>query len=279
MVRFELPFAWLLRIIALCLLAPAVAPAQTPAPFGEWQYSAGVVLRPRFEDPLPDWDASVGVAEALLPRYPGSGQLHGQLSPTVDIYYKDLAFLSMGEGLGINLLRGASYRAGVSVGYDLGRDQHNARALQGMGDIGAAAEPKLFGEVVLFPVVLRAALRRGVGGNDGWVGDLSAYSVIAGSSHYALFAGLTASAADQSFQRRFFGVTPLQAQRSFYPVFNAGGGLESAGVGTNLLWFCSEHWLVTSEAAAQRLLGDAGRSPLSNDATQLLWRVSIAYQF
>jgi len=103
--------------------------------------------------------------------------------------------------------------------------------------------------------------------------------VIAGSSRYALFAGLTASAADQSFQRRFFGVTPLQAERSFHPAFNPGGGLESAGVGTNLLWFCSDHWLVTTEAAAQRLLGDAQRSPLSNDNLQLLWRTSIAYQF
>jgi len=39
-------------------------------------------------------------------------------SPAFDIRYKDLLFLSDGDGLGVNLLRGETYRAGVALGYD-----------------------------------------------------------------------------------------------------------------------------------------------------------------
>ena len=49
-----------------------------------------------------------------------------------------------------------------------------------LSDIDPTPEAKLFWEVVLFPVVLRADIRRAMGGYNGWAGDFSAYMPIAG---------------------------------------------------------------------------------------------------
>ncbi len=255
------------------------AAAQTPAPLGEWQYSAGVGLRSMFQDPLPTWDTSVGVATEVQPRFPGSSQYHIVPGLTFDIRYKDIAFLSTGEGLGVNILHDKNYRVGVALGYDLGRDQDDGRHLHGMGDIPAAAEPKLFAEYTIFPVVLRADIRRGIGGNNGWVGDLSAYMPVYGNEKFFVFAGPTTTYTDSTYQRRYFGVTPLQSQRSGYRVFTPGSGFESAGLGTSVVWYWSDHWFGVADGAVQRLLGDAEKSPLTSSKVQLGLSLSVAYQF
>ena len=45
------------RLLAACGLLCAAAPvlAQTPSPLGEWQYSAGQILRMRFDPNPPKW--------------------------------------------------------------------------------------------------------------------------------------------------------------------------------------------------------------------------------
>ena len=89
------------------------ASAQTPSPLGEWQYSAGVPLQKLFEPNVSTWDISMGAAMTLQPRYAGSDRYRVMGGPTVDIRYRDLFFLSTGEGLGANVLRGPNWRGGI----------------------------------------------------------------------------------------------------------------------------------------------------------------------
>ncbi|PKU23576.1 structural protein MipA [Telmatospirillum siberiense] len=275
----NLRLLWASLVAGLCLIGSGAAMAQTPAPLGEWQYSAGIALRSMFQDPLPTWDGNVGIAVSGQPRYPGSSQYHIEPGPTFDLRYKDIAFLSAGEGLGVNILHDKAYRVGIALGYDVGRDQDSGRHLHGMGDISPAAEPKLFAEYVLFPVVLRGNIRRGIGGNDGWIGDLSAYMPVYGSEKFFIFAGLTTTYTDSTYQRAYYGVTPLQSRRSGYRIFTPGSGFERAGFGTNLVWYWNDHWFCTAEGAVQRLVGDAESSPLTASKVQLGLSGSIGYQF
>lgn len=278
-------FLFVSFIAGLFFFESGGAMAQTPGPLAEWQYSAGVGLRSMFEDPLPTWETSFGVATEVQPRYPGSSQYHIVPGVTFDVRYKDIAFLSTGEGLGVNLLHGKTYRAGVALGYDLGRDQDDGRHLHGMGNIPAAAEPKLFAEYTIFPVVLRADIRRGIGGNNGWVGDVSAYMPVYGDEHLFgsqklfVFAGPTATFTDSTYQRRYYGVTALQAQRSGYRPYTPGSGFENAGFGMSAVWFWSDHWFGTADGSVRRLLGDAADSPLTASKVQLGLTLSVSYQF
>lgn len=277
--QLAIPFIFLFTVFFLG--RPETALAQTPMPLAEWQYSAGVGLRSLFEDPLPEWDASAGIATVVQPRFQGSSQYHWEQGLSIDVRYKDIAFISTGEGLGWNIIHGPNYRAGVALTYDMGRDQDNGRHLHGMGDIAPAMEPKVFAEYIFFPVTLRADLRKGIGGNNGWVGDVSAYLPVYGDKDEKLFvfAGPTATYTDANYQQAYFGVTEAQSRRSGYRTFTPGAGFSSAGFGTTAVWYFTDDWFGTVDGGVQRLLGDSQHSPLTSSLVQMVLSFSINYQF
>ena len=108
--------------LVLAFMAGAASAQQ--ATFTDWQDSSGVVMRP-LGGPIPDWSVTVGGGIAVTPAYEGSNQARLEPAPDFDIRYKDLAYASMGEGIGYNVLRGANYRAGIGLTYDIGRE-HSA---------------------------------------------------------------------------------------------------------------------------------------------------------
>jgi hypothetical protein len=78
------------------------------------------VLYKLFKSDVPDWQVETGLAEASRPLYTGSNDYRQLTGPVIDVRYKDIAFASIGEGLGVNLLRGDNYRAGSCPGLRYG---------------------------------------------------------------------------------------------------------------------------------------------------------------
>lgn len=272
-------------IACLALIAAGLGPpsaAQTPSPLAEWQYAAGVALIPYFTDEPPQWQVDLGFGAGLQPRYEGSSEYAVVGGPMFSVRYRDLAFFSLGEGLGVNLLKGKGYRAGTALVFDLGRRELEHRPeLAGLGNIDPAPELKLFAEYVLFPVVLRANLRRAVGGHEGWIGDLGAYMPVAGSRTFFVLVGPGLSLADGDYMQSHFGIDAQQAAASAagYPVYTPGGGLKCARFGSNLTWFFAEHWFLQGVLAYERLLGDAGHSPIVQARSQYTGSAYVAYSF
>jgi len=271
------------RVTAVAVLLAALiqsrpAPAQTPAPLANWQYSVGDLLEPLM-GPQPTWRAYVGVGLAAQPVYEGSQRYHALPAPIVDAHYKDLAFLSVGEGIGVNLLRGRLYRAGVALTYDLGRDQHAATRLKGLGTIGVAPEVKLFADVALLPVILDFDLRRAIGGTDGYIGDIGMHVPIPLASNLFLFAGPSVTFADGRYMQSYFGVSAAQAVNSEFRPFDAHGGVKRAGFGLTAVYQISEQWMLASDGAAQRLLGAAARSPIVESKVEFTIDLNAVYKF
>ncbi len=265
-------------------LAPAPAAAQTPSPLAQWQYSAGITLEQMFEPELPRWRLRMGPSVSLQPRYDGADSDTVLAGPSIDIRYRDRYFFSTGEGLGANLLRGPNWRAGFTISYDLGRREADDRDhLHGLGNINPAPSAHLFGEYVVsksFPLVLRADLRRDIGGDNGWVGDLGAYMPMPGSSEkFAWFAGPSVEFADSRYMNAWFGVSGAQAARSGYPRYHASGGFKSAGLGIAASWMPVKHWYVTGNVAFQQLFGSAAHSPITQSAAERVVVVSVEYEF
>ncbi len=271
--------------VAGCALAAASrAHGQTPSPLGEWQYSAGIPLEKLYKPQLPDWEVRLGIGSTFEPRYDGSDRYHTLVGPSLDIRYQDLAFLSTGEGLGINVLRGQNWRISIAGVYDLGRRGHDDPSrLNGMGNINPAPEMKIAGEYVVskeFPLVLRAAFTRSFGGSNGWIGDVGAYMPLPGSSEtFYWFAGPSVSFADSTYMNSWFGVNNQQALASGYPRYNASAGLKSAGFGITMIYFVNKHWFVSADGALKRLLGSAAQSPITQTKTGGVCDISINYQF
>jgi outer membrane scaffolding protein for murein synthesis (MipA/OmpV family) len=272
-------FLALILIAGLLGLFPGKAQAQTPTPLGEWQFSAGVPLRAMFENPMPTWDISLGPALDYQPKFEGSNSYKFQPGLALDVRYKDIAFLSTGEGLGVNLLHGKNYRAGVALTYDLGRSGDDDNHLRGLDNIATAPEVKVFADYVIFPVVVRIDARRGFGGNNGYIGDLSAYMPVVGSKDFFVFVGPTVAVADSTYMRNYFGVTPTQSAETHLKVYHPGSGFKDVGIGASATWFFRKNWFITGDLSVERLLGQAAESPLSVDSTAVAVSTSLEYQF
>ncbi|AQV97525.1 structural protein MipA [Cupriavidus necator] len=277
------PSSMALLLAAGAILAPGLASAQTPAPLAEWQFSAGIPLEKLFEEEIPVWQVRLGAAGMVRPRYDGSSNYTFIAGPSVDIRYRDLAFASIGEGLGVNLLRGKNWRAGIALAYNLGRRaEENSPILDGMGNINPAPEGKLFAEYVVskeFPLVLRIDARRSLGGSDGWVGDIGAYMPLPGSTEkFFWFAGPTVTLADSRYMNAWYGVSDSQA-RAGRPAYHTGGGIKSYGFGVSTVWYFTKHWFATSDVAISQLAGNAANSPITRKATNGVVDLSVNYEF
>jgi outer membrane scaffolding protein for murein synthesis (MipA/OmpV family) len=260
------------------------ARSQTPSPLQEWQYSAGIVLDKMFQPNLPEWRVQIGVASEPKPQYEGASAYHALNGPVIDIRYRDLAFASVGEGFGVNVLRGENYRAGIAVGYDLGRrESEDLDHLKGLGNIEVAPVVKLFASYAVskeVPLVLRVDARRFVGGAEGWAGDIEAYMPLPGSSKtFIMFAGPSVTFANRHHMQTSFGVNESQALASGYPVYNAHGGPNAAGFGFSATRILSTRWLLNANLAVNRLLGSASASPITRQPLEGVLALSVAYNW
>lgn len=263
---------------------PLSASAQTPSPLTEWQYSSGILLEQMFEPQLPTWRIRLGPSVSFQPRYDGSSRYQMLAGPVIDVRYRDRYFFSTGEGLGVNLLTGPNWRLGVAAAYDLGRRAaDDLEHLHGMGNINPAPAVRLFGEYVVsksFPLVVRADVRRNIGGDNGWIGDIGTYMPMPGSSEtFAWFAGPTMTIADSKYMNRWFGVNAEQSARSGYGRYDASPGIRSVGFGLSATYTYRKHWLFTADAAFQQLVGAAAHSPLTQRRGSGVFDLAVDYQF
>jgi outer membrane scaffolding protein for murein synthesis (MipA/OmpV family) len=270
--------------VLICLFGSRSAWSQTPSPLEEWQYSGGVILARLFDPNLPEWRTVLGVAADTQPVYAGAHAYRVQGGPVIDIQYQDIAFLSTGDGLGVNFLRGDHYRIGAAIAYDRGRlERDDYTNLRGMGDINAAPVAKLFASYVLsrkFPLILRVDARQIVGGANGTVGDAGVYMPLPGSSKkFVMFAGPSITLATHRYLQSEFGVTPAQSLASGHPVFDTHAGMVSVGVGFSATRFITDHWLLNIDAALTKLKGSPDISPVTESSTQRGLAFSIDYQW
>lgn len=274
---------WLCAWTTTAALTPALA--QTPSPLPEWEYSAGVPLREYFEPKPPRWEVNVGMGAQLQPKYDGSDQYQVLPGPAIDVRYYNLAFLSTGEGLGVNVFHGKTYRVGAALTYDLGRtdlygfEPSGINRLRAVGGVPPGPEAKLFAEYVWFPVVFRVDVRRALGGYNGWVGDLSAYMPVVGTQRYFVFVGPSVTFVDGNYMQNYFGISKSQAQASGFPEFRAVGGLKQISFGASGTWFFYRQWFTNGVLAINHLLNDAARSPTTQQETQYAIGFTIGYDF
>ncbi len=259
--------------------------AQTPSPLQEWQYSGGIILARLFQPDLPTFRTIVGLAADYQPAYDGARAYRIQGGPVINAYYKDAAFISTGDGIGYNFLRGDHYQIGASITYDLGRRMSLDYAnLHGMGNIQAAPVGKVFATWVIskkLPLILRVAARQFAGGAQGAIGDISIYTPLPGSSQrFVMFAGPSVTLATRHYMQVMYGVTPQQSAASGHPEFLVThNGTAEAGVGFSATKFIGNHWLMNLDAAFTQMRGSPDRSPIVEKAHQHVAVLSMEYQF
>jgi len=267
-------------LLCLGLLGIFPARAQTPSLTPEWHYSEGHLLDAYTKDQLPRWDRVLGIAGTSEAKYEGGDAYKLSAGPTFDIRYRDIAFFSAGEGIGLNLLHTKTARAGFALAYDLGRNNEDDHFLTGMGNLGLAPAAKAFAEYLLFPVTFRVDARRYFGGVGGYAGDFSIYTPLGGKENvFFIFAGPSVTFGDADYLRHAFGVNSVQAFNSHYPQHDLGGGVRSYSFGVSGGYFFTRHIIWEGFVAGERLVGGAGSSPLVQERGQLGVQTTVVYRW
>jgi outer membrane scaffolding protein for murein synthesis (MipA/OmpV family) len=94
-----------------------------------------------------------------------------------------------------------------------------------------------------------------------------------------MFAGPSFTFADRLHMQTLFGVSTDQSLASGYPDYLTHSGAESAGFGFGATRFLGRHWLLHLDLAANRLLGCAARSPITQRTSQNTGVLAAAYSW
>ena len=268
---------WLTGIAALLALsAPAAATDMAPAP-----------ARASFMTPAPVamWTVTIGVEGRMLPSYEGSNSYTLGPVPLFNIRRAGTppSFRAPRDGFGFAILDTGQFQAGPAFKVDLPRRDGSHSDLAGLGNVDWTFEAGAF--VQYWPTQWlrgRIELRRGFGGHQGLVSDVTADVVVPVGPQLTLSGGPRMTVATAAATSPYFSVTPTQSAASGLPVYDAGGGLRSYGAGAQARYAWSPQWATHTFIEYERLAGDAANAPLvvqrgSRDQVQV--GLGVAYSF
>jgi MipA family protein len=187
------------------------------------------------------------------------------------------------DGPAISLIEAGGFHFGPTGKFRKARKADDSDQLRGLGDVDWTVEVGAFAE--FWPsdwFRTRAEIRRGFGGHEGIVADLSADAVIPFNERWTLSGGPRASFADTKATVPYFGIDATQSLLSGLPAFNAKGGLHSVGAGLQAIYQWTPQWEVRSYVEYSHLMGDAASSPLvatRGSRDQLTFGVGVSYSF
>lgn len=237
------------------------------------------------------WRVSLGLAPIASPVYEGADAYGLSVFPDIRLRYRDRFFASVPNGIFYRAWNGDRLKAGPIARIRFGREEDQGGSpflvtgspdgLTGLGDVDAAMEIGAFASYRFGRYLGRAELRRGFGGHDGVVGDLSLdLTGRAGALRYAIGPRVGFGSAD--FLAPYFGVNAVQSAATGLSEFDADGGINRVGVGANAILPRGRRTTWFFFAGYNRLVGDAADAPLVSERgspNQLTVGASVSWSF
>ena len=241
---------------------------------------------PAFADsdkPPRDLIITVGGGGQFLPRYPGADENKLSFLPVIAFRHAGdpLSFGAADQGFGIDFSGASKIDIGPVVQLQASRRDKDVGVP--IGKVGMTIEAGAFVQTYVAPFLrLRVEGRRGIGGHDAWVGDISADFVYRDDDRTIVSLGPRVRVAEAKYQRAYFGITPAAALATGLPVYDPGGGIYELGLASSFTHQFSFTWGIRAFAGYDRLIGDGGKSPLVQaygDRDQFSAGLAISYTF
>jgi outer membrane protein len=218
----------------------------------------------------------IGAGPGVYPTFEGSKTYGAHVVPVISLKYRDLVEVVNNEikvtafnrlftsEMGTAQERRTGYlRVGPLFSINFGRGEGDNPALKGLGDVGTSIEVGAFVAYLRNDNRWRIRARQDVAsGHRGATVQLDYTRTFVKGPRLSFSASAGLELASSVYLKSFFGVDPLQSQRSGLPVFHPSGGLKDGSLSINGSYALSDHWSVFLNAGYERLLGDAAASPL-----------------
>lgn len=223
------------------------------------------------------WKVALGGGIASVPRYEGSAANRLRFAPLLEVSNGNF-FAGTSRGIGYNFSDNKSIQYGPRITLASQRRQSVDAHLNGMGDIGYAAELGGFLNARFSP----------------WY----ATSSIASSSHGAhlelgggyemqlteadkLRTGLDMNWANGKYMQTYFGVSAVQSAASggVLTAYNASSGVKDYALKLNWTHSYSKEWFSNAGVSYKQLAGSAKNSPLTMRNSMSTVNFVVGYHF
>jgi outer membrane protein len=243
------------------LLAVAIGPAWPALAQTEVDIQVEAADLAALDPTRPAARFTLGAGAGVTPDYFGSDDYSFGPAGTLRFDYIRLPGGIEFGGVGaVGFVEGFGPRGAVR--YIGSRKASDNRELRGLDDVDASLEVGLglgyddqywraFGD-----------LRYGVIGHHAWVGELGADAILRPNEAWVVNFGPRANWGSGRFMDTYFGVSERESGRSGFNDYSPSSGFYSAGVELGARYSFSERWGVEGTASYERLIGDAGDSPI-----------------
>ena len=198
------------------------------------------------------------------PAYFGSDEL--EFGPAVrgGFNFLDLGRLTVGEPVFDDdpYARDDGFNVHASFRFIGERDASEYDDLKGMDDVDATLELGLGVGYVWPNLEVFADARYGIGGSDGWVGELGADFIARPTDRLTLRVGPRFLYGSENFTETYFGVSASESAASGMNAYDPDGGLTSAGVEMTATYRLGERWWLEGGARWDKYQDDAADSPI-----------------
>ncbi len=208
----------------------------------------------------------LGAGILVKPRYPGS-------SDAIAVPYPLIAFSRFYvPGYGQVDDENSTRRFAVypSFNYIGKRDASHSSDLQGLDNVDWALEAGLGVSYRYDFLRAFAEVRQGFNGYSGQVANFGVDLIGSPMQDLELRIGPRAGWGSQNYMETYFGITPGEAANS--PVFDksykVGAGFNTVGLAGSASYDLTDRWKLSVLAGWNRLIGDAGNSPIVQQGSQ-----------
>lgn len=231
--------------------------------------------------PLEDGQGLAGLAVIAGHEYLGSDERKTLVLPNLSYQWANGWFAGTGNGIGYKFHSPSNMQYGLRVTLDLGRDEDDAKALAGMGDIDMRPEFGGFFNYFITPEwFLITSFRYGAGNDrDGSQTDIGIGWSTQLAPQWRGALGVSATYVNSKYMQAFYGVTAQQSARSGYAEYSPGAGWRDIRGNASLTYFFDAHWSLTGAFTVRSLMSDVKRSPIVTEDTPVDGLLALNYSF
>lgn len=258
-IRSRLSYLGLVAILAS--LVPGTASASGDYDLEGW-LSASNSIRPG-DFGIGNLHTTIGLGSVAAPEYMGSDQYELKPLPMVEFVYGGRVFASTQQGIGYNLWRKRTFRAGPRVTLDLGRDSSAYVPISTLPDVGMGAELGLFMEAYKGPWRVRSDIRQEVaGGHNGMLFNFDLAWGQRWTPNSSLIFGGRTTYMGEDYSKAYFSV-PATSAVAGLPTYAAESGFRDITGYAQLIFDFSKRFFLAVEGRTVLYFGSAADSPVT----------------
>jgi MipA family protein len=231
----------------------------------------------------PDRLLLLGAGLEALPEYVGGSQLRSGVTPFIQARHGRFSF---DGGPRYDFWQTDTSTVSAGLSYDDGRRDYRPRYagrfgsdhLRGMGRIQGAPTVDVRATRRVGNWELSADVMRWVTHDPLLSVELGALVELPSIGNLSLSAGAYTGWSNAHYMQTYFGVTPEQAGRTSFSAYDAHAGLRDARLMLQAVYPLTPRWLLISTLTGDRLLGDAGRSPIVQRRNSVAATLTFAYR-